>query len=263
MSKWIEGVTLTRLLLSIGIAVAAIVLLSVAKKLYGKFLSEKASGDQSRLSSVSRIVFDLARAAILVVSVLAILDVNGVNVTSLIAGLGLASAMIGLALQDGLKDVIMGTHILVDDFYKVGDIVRYGDFEGTVVFFNTRTTKIQNTLDGRILTVCNRNVSEITKLPDAVPVILDLPLSYDEDAQRVHALLTEIAARIGQLAGVTQSEYKGTQRFGESAIVYRLCFFCDPAERFQRERDALRAIQDGLAEARVVIPYNQLDVHQR
>ena len=55
--------------------------------------------------------------------VLLLLQVNGVDLTSLFAGLGIVSVIVGLALQDWLKDIIRGSSILSDGYFAVGDVV--------------------------------------------------------------------------------------------------------------------------------------------
>ena len=61
--------------------------------------------------------------------------------------------------------------------------------------------------------------------------------------------------------GIDCCEYKGTQAFADSAVIYKLRFFCSPENKPQLNRDAHRIIQDGLEEANIQIPYNQLDIH--
>ena len=92
-------------------------------------------------------------------------------------------------------------------------------------------------------------------------VDIDLPLSYDEDTKKVHALLGEVCEKIGKLEGIDNSIYKGTQEFTRSAVIYKLRFFCPPEFKPDRTRDAMRVIQDSLNEANIRIPYNQIDVH--
>ena len=58
------------------------------------------------------------------VSAIMILNIYGVDTTSIIAGLGVAGVVIGLAFQDALKDIISGINIIMDNYYVVGDLVK-------------------------------------------------------------------------------------------------------------------------------------------
>ena len=69
---------------------------------------------------------------------LILLNLYGVNTTSLIAGLGIAGAVLGLALQDALKDIFNGLSIIFDNYFVVGDLVDYNGFVGTVTDFGLK-----------------------------------------------------------------------------------------------------------------------------
>lgn len=81
----------------------------------------------------------------------------------------------------------MGLHIMSDRFFSVGDVVKYRDIEGVVIGFTMKSTTIRCIDDRSITTVCNRNISEITRLPKPAQVDIDLPVSYDEEPGRIIA----------------------------------------------------------------------------
>ena len=72
------------------------------------------------------------RYIMMIVVVLMLLQVNGVNVSSMLAGVGIISAIVGLSIQDALKDIIRGFTIVSDEYFKVGDIIKYKDITGKV-----------------------------------------------------------------------------------------------------------------------------------
>ncbi len=259
MEKIIAYITSASAISSVIAVGVGVLLFFLLKKLYTRYIASDRSKGQH--ATFVRVAFSVARFMLIAITVLWVLQLNGVNVSSAVAGLGLLSAIIGLAIQDVLKDVIMGIHIMSDHFFAVGDVVRYKDIESVVVGFTMKTTTLRSTVDNTIITVCNRNISEITRLPKLLMIDIDVPLSYDEDFNHVDEVMRGISERIGLLSGVKKSSYKGTQEFEASAVVYRLRFFCPPEDKYERRREALRLIQSGLAEAGMQIPYNQLDVH--
>lgn len=259
MEKLAEFISTAEFFTSIVIIAAALLLWAGIRKLQQKYVSSgKAKGEKA---TFVRVLFGVLRAVIVLGAMLFILQVNGVNVSSILAGLGLLSAIVGFSLQDVLKDLFMGIHIINDHFFLVGDVVRYGDIEGEVIGFTMNTTKLRNIVDNTVTTICNRNISEITRLPKSSMVDIDLPLSYEEDTKKVHKVLSEICEKIGNAEGIERCEYKGTQAFADSAVIYKLRFFCPPENKPQLNRDAHRIVQDGLEAAGIKIPYNQLDVH--
>ena len=204
-------------------------------------------------------VFDIIRFVFYFVLIIFLLQINGINVSSLITGLGVVSIVVGFALQDFLKDIIMGVHILTDKFFEVGDVVRYNDIEGVVISFNVRTTKLKSIYYNEIITISNRNISEIQVLSDMFDLDIDLP--YNIDAKLIHDTMQIIADKAAQVKGVTKTQYKGTERFNESSITYRLRYFTAPDERrFDVRRSIVMIVQDTLKEAGIPFPYNHVDV---
>ena len=106
--------------ISIVIVIAGVILWRVLKRLQRKW-KEKNGG----LSTTSNVVFDIIRFLFFFLLIVVLLQINGINVTGLLTGLGVVSVIVGLALQDFLKDIIMGVHTLFDKFFQVGYVIRY------------------------------------------------------------------------------------------------------------------------------------------
>lgn len=259
MEKILNVVTSPQIIISAVVVLISCMLWLALRHAYRKYVAVGTTKGEK--TTFFRVMFGTLRVLIVCGALLLVLQINGVNVTSAIAGLGLLSAIVGLALQDILKDTIMGIHIMSDHFFAVGDVVKYRDVEGMVIGFTMKTTTLRNIYDQTITTICNRNISEITRMPESVQVDIDLPLSYEENIQQVHVVLREICMQIEKMDGIDRCIYKGTQDFAASAVIYKLRFFCSPEEKPDRTRDAMRLIQTELDQAGLRIPYNQLDVH--
>ena len=240
--------------ISIVIVIAGVILWRVLKRLQRKW-KEKNGG----LSTTSNVVFDIIRFLFFFLLIVVLLQINGINVTGLLTGLGVVSVIVGLALQDFLKDIIMGVHILSDKFFQVGDVIRYNGMEGEVISFNVRTTKLKLVTYNEIVTISNRNISEIVVLSDMFDLDINLPYYIDKDY--IHETLKRLTEQIGQIDGMKKTLYKGTERFNDSSVTYRIRYWTEPdGKRFDIRRAAIRMIQDGLKDAGIPFPYNHLDV---
>lgn len=262
MERIINKLASPQFISSLFILIGALVLWFGLKKLMGRYADtlERLGSLDGKFRTLSRVGIDIMRSVLLLILVLVLLQVNGINVSSLIAGFGIASAIVGLALQDVLKDTIMGFHIITDHFYDIGDVVRYGDVEGVVISFTIKTTKIESLADHSVMTICNRNISQIVRSSNMI--CINIPLAYEEDVKKVHRVLREICERIERIEGIEQCIYKGTQSFEDSAVLYRIHLFCPPERKPDLQRAAMRMIQDGLDEAGICIPYRSLNIRQ-
>ena len=223
-----------------------------------KNLDEKAKA----ASSLRSVIYDAIKVSVFVLLVLTILQINGVNVTSLIAGVGVASAVVGLALQDFFKDIIMGIHILMDDFYQIGDLVKYGEEEGIVEAFNLRTTKIRSIGSGDLITLCNRNISDIAK--SSSDVFIHQPLPYELPVGKANELMESIAGKVRECEGIADCVFLGTSNFDASSVDYLLKVTCEkPEKKLGCRRQALLVIREVIEAESIDIPYQHVDVHMK
>ena len=84
----------------------------------------------------------------------------GVDTSGIIASLGVAGLVIGLALQDIIADFVAGIFILFDDQYIIGDVVEINGFKGEVIGFGLMSTKIKNAT-GDVLIISNSSFKEV------------------------------------------------------------------------------------------------------
>ena len=105
-----------------------------------------------------RMLKSIIGAAIVIIIILIVLQLFGINVSSMLAGVGIASIVIGFALQDAMKDIFRGLEIVSDNYYDIGDVIKFGDNTGQVLSINLRTTKIQDINSMNIVSIANRNI---------------------------------------------------------------------------------------------------------
>ncbi len=211
---------------------------------------------------------NLARSVLryifITITIILILQANGVNVNSMLAGIGIAGVMVGLAAQDFMKDIIRGVTIISDDYFAVGDIVKYGDAEdeeGRVLSIGIRTTKIKNMRNGRIIAVANRNIEKAELVPARTSITLPLP--YELKVADADKLLADIAAKIATDENVTECNYLGITSLGESAVNHLLVIMCLPEARLKARRVAYRTALLELEKANISVPYTQIDIHNK
>ena len=204
-------------------------------------------------------IYGVIKAMIMLFAVIMVLQVNDINISSLITGLGIVGIVVGLAVQDVLKDVIMGLHIVFDDFYKIGDVINYNGADWKVEDLNLRTTKLRSIDDGSIVTLCNSTINHAHKTSKQCDLLI--PLSYDADFRHIHEVFRSIEAQVLDIDGVEACRYLGTQEFADSSINYLLRFWCPQERRPSIRRQILAIIQDRLEKEGLEIPFNQLDVH--
>lgn len=206
-----------------------------------------------------RMLRSIVVAVILVVVVLTVLQLLGINVSSMLAGVGIASIIIGFALQDAMKDIFRGLEIVADDYYDIGDVIKYDDNVGQVTSINLRTTKIQDINTMNIVSIANRNIDKVEVVTGYIYLSAPFPLRIKPKAATT--IMKEMVKKIESLPNVTSVINQGITAITNSSLNYQLQITCDPMNQLQARRDCLGVIVDVFAANRILLPYTQLDVH--
>ena len=116
----------------------------------------------STLGNAMGIIRVLVSVAAFAIAAIVILDNLGVNVTALVAGLGVGGIAIGLAAQGIFSDLFAGLSIVFDKPFRRGDVIRYGGAQGsvgTVEKIGMKTTRIRS-VSGEQLVIANTKLLE-------------------------------------------------------------------------------------------------------
>ncbi len=114
---------------------------------------------RASLGNAMAIIRVLISVALFAIAGILILDNLGVNVTALVAGLGIGGIAIGLAAQGIFSDLFAALAILFDKPFKKGDTIRYDNSTGTVERIGLKTTRLRS-LTGEQLIMANTKLLE-------------------------------------------------------------------------------------------------------
>ena len=261
--KIINDLTNSRLVNSIIIIIVSLILYKIIILLInkGEDKSKLKLFTSSKGKTYVKLMISVVRYVFLILTILLLLQVNGINVSSVIAGVGIFGVIFGFAIQDWLKDIIRGSSIISDEYFSVGDIVKYKDIEGKVIVIGLKTTKIQELKTSNIVSIANRNIEEVEVVSNFVYV--RVPMPYDlklVDAERV---IGDITNSIKHNNNVYDCTYKGVTEFQASSIEYLLEVNCNQTYKLQVRRDALRSILAELEKNNIEIPFTQIDIHNK
>jgi len=149
-------------LIDIGFVIAAALQGAVwGRELVLGVIGRKVAEDQGSgaLANAMAIIRVLVSVALFAIAGILILDNLGVNVTALVAGLGIGGIAIGLAAQGVFSDLFAALSILFDKPFKKGDIIRYDNSTGTVERIGLKTTRLRS-LTGEQLVMANTKLLE-------------------------------------------------------------------------------------------------------
>ena len=244
--------------------ILALIVNKIIKKAISKIMvSGKTNYDIKKRKTIIELVSNFAKYFVFVIAAIIILQTYGIDTASIIAGLGVASAVIGLAFQDTLKDFISGVTIILENYYIVGDIIKYKDFTGEVSSLGLKSTKIKNA-NGEILTLANRNVSEIINLSQTkATILMTIPIAYEEPISKVEKALSKALEEIIKLPNIDikNTSYLGVDALADSSVNYLIKISCVQEKKWEVKRASLKIIKNILDQEKIKIPYPQIEVH--
>jgi small-conductance mechanosensitive channel len=126
------------------------------------YVEHRVGGDQggnTALGSAVGIIRLLVTITLFAIAIILILANLGVNVTGLVAGLGIGGIAIGLAAQGIFSDLFAALSILFDKPFRKGESIRFGDVAGSVENIGLKTTRIRS-LTGEQVVVANAKLLE-------------------------------------------------------------------------------------------------------
>jgi len=121
-----------------------------------RFTHEAEGADPARATAAQMVGF-LARAILWTVLFLMALDNFGINVTTLLAGLGVGGVAVALAAQNILGDLFASVSILLDKPFVVGDFIAVESLMGTVEQIGVKTTRLRS-LSGEQIIFANSDL---------------------------------------------------------------------------------------------------------
>jgi small-conductance mechanosensitive channel len=196
----LSSVALILVIRLIALAVVAVVgfrLIELSRRALEKHAVQQ-TDDPARRARLATLLDAYVRTAqffLVVVVALMALMVIGINIGPVLAAAGVMGLAVSLGAQSLIKDFIGGILILLEDQFRVGDVIRVGNAEGTVERISLRATQVRD-LDGRLWVVSNGDVRTLSNSTrDWSRAVVNLNLELDADVSRAVKVLEAAVER--------------------------------------------------------------------
>ena len=212
---------------------------------------------------VRGLLLRVAHYAIITVAALTIADQIGINVTSLLAGVGVAGLALSFAARDTIENIISGVTLIIDQPFKEGDWVAIGDLHATLTEIRLRTT-VLTTFDNETIVIPNKSIAQ------------DRIVNYTLTARTRVKILFGIAYKenIDEARKIILSTIDGDQRIlndpeprvivtdlGDSSVNMQLRFWIqDPLDKFSMNFEYTEKCKKALDAAGIEIPFPHLQL---
>lgn len=174
-----------------------------------------------------------------IIALLWILNQLGVEITTLVATMGIGGIAVALALQDTLKEFFAGTYVILDKPVRIGDYIELETGErGYVVDITWRSTKIKMLGDNMVI-IPNSKLASSKIINYDMPkkemsVVIPVGVSYDSDLDKVERITVRVAKEVLKKTQGAKEDFEPFIRyneFGESninfSVILRVKSFVD------------------------------------
>jgi small-conductance mechanosensitive channel len=226
---------------------------------------ENRASEPGRATSAAAVGFIL-RMVLWIVVLLMILDNLGVNITTLVASLGIGGIAVALAVQNVLGDLFASLSIVLDKPFVIGDFVIVDKYLGTVEYVGLKTTRIRS-LGGEELIFANGDLLK-SRLQNMTRmrrrrIAFSISVTYDTPRDKlaaIPAMLTDIV-KAQQEVSFDRAHFQG---IGPAAMNFEVVYWVESPDynRFMDIQQAiLLQILDGLAAQEVHLAYPTQVLH--
>ncbi len=193
------------------------------------FLNKLASATEREDPTRAVVVRNMSmvlRVVLWIVGTIFIFDNMGVNVTSVVAGLGIGGVAVALAAQAVLGDAFSSFAIFLDKPFKVGDFIIVGDLLGTVEHVGFKTTRIRS-LGGEQLIFSNSDLTSSRvrnyKRMETRRIVFKIGVTYQTTTEKVKAI-PKMIERIIRDHELTKFDRSHFQSYGDFALIFETVY---------------------------------------
>jgi len=189
-----------------------------------------------------------------------ILSVFGINIGPLIAAIGVVGLALGFAAQNIIRDYLNGVFIVMEDWFRIDEVVTIAGTTGLVVDLNLRRTTLRD-LNGTMHVIPNSKVDMASNMArEWARINLNIGIAYKESINDVWALLDKICAELKEDPEwgpkmLTTPAVVRVDNLGDSAVELKILGDTKPGQQAGLMGELRKRIKNRFDEEGIEIPW--------
>ena len=193
------------------------------------------------------------------------LSAVGVNLSAILASVGILALIIGFGAQSLVEDLVTGIFLVFEDEFNVGDIIEAGGFRGTVESIGIRVTCLRD-LGGNVKIINNSDLRNVlNRSSQASWAATTVSVAYGTKIDALEPKLKAFMPEIRQMypdVFLEDPKYAGVQELADNGIILRFGAAVDEKNIYEAPRILNRELLVFFDRIGVTIPYPQVVVHR-
>lgn len=259
----IFGKSIKVIIILIVIKIVLRILNTLIDRTVSRKMKSVAIEEERKIRTLITVFKNVLKYILYFIAIVIILDIFGVNTSSILATAGIGGLAISFGAQSLVKDIITGFFILIEDQYSVGDYITIGDYTGIVEEIGVRVTKLRD-FSGELHIIPNGQISVVTnKGRGPMRSSVDIKIAYEEDIDRAIKVIKEVLEEIKKANDsiIEGPSVLGVTSLDDSAVNITIVAKTKPMDQWALERQIRKAVKEAFDKEGIEIPYSKIVVY--
>lgn len=226
-----------------------------------------AEAEKKREDTLIQIFSISAKIVIFSMLILMVMQEFGVVIGPILAAAGIVGLAFGFGGQYLIRDIISGLFIILENQYRIGDVVKFENLGGVVEKISLRMTTLRD-MDGTVHHIPHGEIKEVSNYAkDFARVNLDIGIAYDANLEHVIGVVNAVGNELAQDSHFKESIIKAPQflrvnNFADSSIMLKILGETLPLKQWEITGELRKRIKIAFDREGIEIPFPQRVIHQ-
>lgn len=220
-----------------------------------------------RENTLIRIFNGTLAVAITIMASLMILKEAGLDIAPILAGAGIVGLAVGFGGQYLIRDIITGLFIILENQYRIGDVIDIDGLGGSVEDISLRKTTLRN-LDGTVHHIPHGEITKVSNLSkNFARVNLNIGVSYNSNLEHVIDVINKTGAELANDPYfkdliLSPPVFLRVDDFADSSVVVKILGDTQPLKQWEVTGELRKRLKVAFDREGIEIPFPQHVIHQ-
>ncbi|MBK5210064.1 MAG: mechanosensitive ion channel family protein [Flavobacteriaceae bacterium] len=223
--------------------------------------------EKKREDTLIQIFSITSKITIFTITILMVLQEFGVVIGPILAAAGIVGLAFGFGGQYLIRDIISGLFIILENQYRIGDVVKFENLGGVVEKISLRMTTLRD-MDGTVHHIPHGEIKEVSNYAkDFARVNLDIGVAYDANLEHVIGVVNKVGNTLAQDAQFKEFIIKAPQflrvnNFADSSVMLKILGETLPLKQWEITGELRKRLKIAFDKEGIEIPFPQRVIHQ-
>jgi small-conductance mechanosensitive channel len=220
-----------------------------------------------REKTLIRIFNGALTVVVTTIAILMILKEIGLDIAPILAGAGIVGLAVGFGGQYLIRDIISGLFIILENQYRIGDVVNINSDGGLVEDISLRMTTLRN-LDGTVHHIPHGEIKQVSNLSKKFArVNLNIGISYSSNLEHVISVINKTGNDLAndplfKDAIIAPPTFLRVDDFADSAIIVKILGDTQPLKQWEVTGELRKRLKIAFDREGIEIPFPQRVIHK-